>query len=319
MMDRIASYTAAETYPVKTLRHPGTVDCEGRIRPIHPQINPTNNCNLNCPFCSCSERDRGAEIPWQEMQEMLRLYAGLGARALTITGGGEPLLYSHINETVGCADKLGMESGLVTNGTLFDRLESVPATWIRVSVSGDRALGSAFFSTLDDAVRRMPDVDWAFSYIATREPDADKLRRVLAFANDHCFTHVRVVADILDHAAVPLAKLRETVAGDPGEPLAIWQDRNSPTRGRKECRISLLKPVVSADGLLYPCCGVQYAQTTPGRDYVKEMSMGTWRNAENIFRRQAAFDGSRCNVCYYESYNSLLSVMVRTIDHRNFV
>ena len=81
----------------------------------------------------------------------------------------------------------------------------------------------------------------------------------------------------------------------------------------------MLKPVISADGGIYPCCGVQYAQDPPGRDMVELMLMGTLDDIDRIWKDQITFDGSVCTRCYYDDYNSALDLLTMSLSHKEFV
>jgi hypothetical protein len=107
--------------------------------------------------------------------------------------------------------------------------------------------------------------------------------------------------------------------GGVSDKLAIWQGRQHYFAGTPRCLISLLKPVIGADGMIYPCCGAQYAESVPAKDYPKSMVMGGVEDTNVIWDKQLAFDGSRCVKCYYEHYNSALAALVDDINHMQFV
>jgi 2-iminoacetate synthase ThiH len=94
--DKTRSLT--ETYTtqgLKLLQHTQVL-CEiqqrGRFRPIQIQLAPTEACESDCPFCSVGNRPVRASIPVETIRVCLRDFADLGARALQITGGGNPLI-----------------------------------------------------------------------------------------------------------------------------------------------------------------------------------------------------------------------------------
>lgn len=285
------------------------------IKPLHVQINPTNRCPLNCSFCSCSARDKEKEISWPVLCEMLYRFKRLGAQAVTITGGGDPLAYPAINEMLDFCDELGLKIGLVTNGLLFGRVNLASlakVTWCRVSISQEN-------SAVYDHLQRVVDVpiDWAFSYVLLGADDIEPLSRALRYANENSFTHVRVVDDILGKES-RIAEVKKEMLAD--DSLAIYQGRKQYDRGSRRCLVSLLKPNISADGRVMPCCGAQYAQDPPALDYAETMSMGGIDELKTIYGRQKYFDGSVCSRCYYRSYNDILNILWdrRDIKHEEF-
>ncbi len=322
-MSNKLSYTAASALPAKLIMNP---DLTARVRsgfvpPVHVQLNPTNRCNLNCSFCSCSERDRQAELDADAILEAMLRFAHLGCKAVTITGGGEPLMHPNINLLIhSISNGLGIKVGLVSNGTRLRNLgcgDSV--TWCRISSSDDR---EPAWDQIEAAVRLNPNINWAFSHVLTSKPDWERLGRLVDFANRHNFTHVRIVADLLDLdlSSAYVKSARTYLKGqDIDDHLVIYQDRASYVHGRPRCGISLLKPVLGADGGIYPCCGVQYAQDPPGRDLVPEMRMGEIGDIESIWKQQMAFDGSVCGRCYYDDYNMALDMLQSPICHEEFV
>jgi organic radical activating enzyme len=318
--DMLASYTSASGgAPVKLLQSKDAV-IDGRIVPVHLQVCPTNRCNLNCDFCSCSGRDKKLELSWSAIQELLVMFRDCGTRAITITGGGEPLLHPKINQMIDLCRGLGIDVGLVTNGIAIDRLATHDLMWIRVSTSDKRDLDGHFWERLDRAVGARPETDWNFSHVLTAEPDYDVIRQVLEFAGTHDFTHVRIVSDLLNLDQVPsMEEVRRELTSAPGEDLALYQGRKAFTRGRKRCLISLLKPTIAADGHAYPCCGVQYALPDPTYDFEGRMDMGEYRDFPTRLASQEPFDGSPCVQCYYDEYNVMLDLMTRSLKHRRHV
>lgn len=121
----------------------------GRVpAPVHVRIKPTNICNHGCWFCAYRsdavslgsgmvERDR---IPRDKMREIVADLIEMGVQAVTLSGGGEPLIYPHIVETVEGLAVGGIRIGALTNGSMLrDRGADAfarHATWLRVSIDG---------------------------------------------------------------------------------------------------------------------------------------------------------------------------------------
>ena len=115
------------------------------LRPFHRQLNLTNECQLNCSFCSCRDRKDDTNTLRGVMDIAdLRTYLDSipSIRACTLTGGGEPLLYPAIREAVKMLSDRTIKVGLVTNGIALHRLDPDTLTridWIRVSFDTNRA------------------------------------------------------------------------------------------------------------------------------------------------------------------------------------
>ncbi len=308
------SYTSASTFPVKLLHN--EVMKNKKIKPLHIQIIPTNNCNLNCEFCSCSDRDKKLYLTMEQIEYILETSKKYGSNAVTITGGGEPLLHPRINDMIEYMRIYRMEAGLVTNGVALDKLKRHDnLTWVRVSSSDDRI---PEYSTIEKALKVNPDTDWAFSHVVTEKPNYEIIRDMISFANDNNFSHIRLVSDLYNVDKVPnMSEVKKKLKGI-DDKLVIYQGRKDSTLGIKDCYISLLKPVISPEGI-FPCCGVQYATAGQRRDMVAKMKMGEVEDLDTILSQQEHFDGSKCDVCYYSQYNDALSKIKEIPNHRRFV
>jgi len=213
-----------------------------------------------------------------------------------------------------------MKVGLVTNGLLLSGLHDYyikKLTWCRVSFSDERGTGG-FEDIITRAVTASPGVDWAFSYVVTKNYDRDKLEFIIDLATRLNFTHVRVVSDLIDlDGCEPMDKVKESIRVD--DSLAIYQSRQDFTRGQNPCYISLLKPVLGADGNVYPCRGAQYAIDGEKLDLVSQMSMGSINEFPSLVSDQMFFDGTVCDRCYYSEYNNALEDMLCPMKHLEFV
>lgn len=82
-------------------------------------INVTAACNLHCPYCYM---DAGQgwedELTFSEIQDVIDSSAELGAHRIVFTGG-EPLLREEIYQLGHYVKGLGLQSEVITNGTLI--------------------------------------------------------------------------------------------------------------------------------------------------------------------------------------------------------
>ncbi len=133
-------------------------------RPLHDlRISVTDRCNFRCTYCMPSEifgRDyqfmpQDQLLSFEEIERLARVFVGLGARKLRLTGG-EPLMRRDLESLISQLAAIpGVEDlAMTTNGSFpLARLESLKAAGLkRVSVSLD-ALD-------DETFMRMNDVDF---------------------------------------------------------------------------------------------------------------------------------------------------------------
>jgi len=332
--ERLYSFSSANTFPMKILLNPEIINSalEGNKLPsIHLQLNPTNKCNFNCPMCSCSEREKQLQLSLEDINKIIKVMYRYGLKSVTITGGGEPLMHPDINEIINMFSKKDIKVGLVTNGSLLKRLDTLDKiTWVRISASDylkeqfkriDTTVNN-FLYKLNDVVENNKNVDWSFSYVIGKEPDYHLIRKLLDYANVFSFTHMRIVNDIFiaDELKEQMNNvkyyLKDNVFDDS---IVNYQDRSEWTSGYNPCYLSILKPVIGADGYIYPCCGTQYALENPSRDYEELMRMGHIDNLEDVLLNQWFFDGSICYKCYYGNYNKVLSILMNGLKHKEFV
>ena len=102
----------------------------------------TGRCNMACPHCYASRLSGAPEMSTEECLRVIREAAELGVAYIGFAGG-EPLLRPDLLQLMEEAVDLGVEVGVVTNGTLLtervaERLARVEAH-VTLSVDGDRA------------------------------------------------------------------------------------------------------------------------------------------------------------------------------------
>ena len=323
----LVSYTAADTLPIKMLIHPDTktgMD-EGVLIPTHIQLALTNKCNLLCPFCSYGKVDRGFKLGKKRIRDLLVTFSDLGTRAVTVTGGGEPTLHPHFNYTLDLANWLAMETGLITNGTLLDRVDPKPLNmlrWCRVSCS-DYWDYDKYANIVKKVRDKAYDPDWGMSYVvlAGEKHRPYNFMKCIQLANTLGFKYVRVVADLTCPEQTP--QMEELQAflkiHDVDVSRVIYQGRKNTTKGFRQCWISLIKPYIGADGGVYPCCAVQYAKDPVSFDTPVDMRMGTLGDVSAIWEKQEPFDGSVCVRCHYHQYNTVWGVLKQGVDHAEFI
>ncbi len=322
-VDKKISYTSADTIPIKLVLNKELLESisKGIIIPIHIQFMPTNKCNLNCSYCSCSRRDKDLAMRFEDAKRIIDICAELGTKAVTITGGGEPLCYPYFDELVSYFVSRNIQIGLITNGILLhkskaDTLQKL--TWCRISSGDDRKFSKQYSDSLHKVVSKASNVDWAFSHVASSQPNMETMSRIILFANAHNFTHVRIVFDIFYPEESSPDAIKENLDGI-DDSLVIYQGGKEYTTGG-DCYVGYLKPVIAPDLQVYPCCGVQYSSVIPARDMAGEFSLGhAFDLAKIVSKSKIPFSGKKCARCYYSNYNKILGSLLKDIKHKKFV
>lgn len=325
-IDIKTSFTAADSIPLKVL-----LDKElnnrtqqlGRLIPIHIQFLPTNKCNMKCRFCSCSERDKNLEIEFSQAKKIIKICRNAGTKAVTITGGGEPLLYPYFSELVDCFKENRIKIGLVSNGLLLYKVSREvlsKITWCRISNDDYRIFSKQYSNKLKKVVSESPKVDWAFSHVVSDRVNLEEIARIIDFANTYDFTHVRLVADLFHPEDINMEKIADSLRHlKVDDSKVVYQGRKAFERGG-DCYIGYLKPLIGPDAKIYACCGVQYAFEIPSKDLPQELCLGNALELDKIIAKSnIPLDGSRCVKCYYGNYNSLLRGMLKEVVHKEFV
>lgn len=90
--------------------------------PLYAQIEPSDNCNLNCCMCPVSKENRGhkpGDLSYDNFAKMIDALPS--ALHIQIQGFGEPLLNKNIVEMVRYSKSKGNRTTLVTNGQLLTK------------------------------------------------------------------------------------------------------------------------------------------------------------------------------------------------------
>jgi organic radical activating enzyme len=307
------SYTSASgAFPVKLVRSTAAM----HLNPVHIQWIPTNRCNLRCEFCSCRNRDRQHEMPLNEAIATMSRFVDLGTRAITISGGGEPLCHPDIVAMIRAFHAMGLKIGMVTNGILLSRVPIevlAMLTWCRISHADCRTFDASYVATLDRAIQA--PIDWAFSYVLGRQPNLTQIHCVVDYANARRFTHVRIAMDHMENGDIDFRPIQRELAGDD---LRVIYQPNVHHRST-QCLLGYVKPSVAADFRMYLCCGVQYAINDQQGDFPVSLCMGHVQDLERIYDNERLPFKVSCDRCYYRHYNEALQAIQSEVKHPEFV
>ncbi|MBO33563.1 MAG: radical SAM protein [Rhodospirillaceae bacterium] len=136
---------------LKFLDHPEHLSAlrEQRVvAPVHIRIKPMNYCNHNCWYCAYrydslqlgEDMDVADQIPHDKIFEIVEDIIDMGVKAVTFSGGGEPLLYKPLPDVISQLANADVKISSLTNGAnLKGKVADAfaeHATWVRVSLDG---------------------------------------------------------------------------------------------------------------------------------------------------------------------------------------
>ncbi len=272
--------------------------------PLHVRLKPTNRCNHSCTYCCfrnenlyLGERMNEADqIPREKMQEIVADLGRMGVRAVTFSGGGEPLLYPHIVEAIQGLLRAGVKVAVLTNGALLRgkvaEVLACHATWIRVSMDAadaetyarNRRVATGEFEKVCGNIRnfsRISDRTCALgvNLIVTRENSGDVeafLRMAKELGADHVKVSVAVVGTsprenaeyltpFFDAVKEQLAKATIALADDS---FSIVDKVHLPEsveegfeRSYPSCPFAQCLTVIAADQSVYTCQDKAYTES----------------------------------------------------------
>lgn len=153
----------------KIFYHPdkmGEFFSTGSTSPISWELDLTNACNHDCIGCSAKGaggRTNNDKLSLDQAQNYIDQIASLNAKAVNLTGGGEPMMNKITPSIIEYIKAKSLDVGLVSNGSLFRKsnvdLISKNCTWVRVSLdSGSpqvfqdirRRPGKEYYEILDN-------------------------------------------------------------------------------------------------------------------------------------------------------------------------
>lgn len=324
---------------------------QGRVpAPVHVRIKPTNVCNHACYFCAYRkpdlslgsgmvERDR---IPREKMREIVEDLIAMGIAAVTFSGGGEPLIYPFIGETVERLGAAGLRLGMLTNGSrLLGKTAQMIAphmTWVRVSIDGWDGPSYARYRGVEmDAFATVIENLSAFARLAPRCTvgasiivDADNaphlfdLARTLKDAGvaqvkvSPCILHDDGAANNAYHrplaatVAAELASCRELEDGRFTIVDHYHDSDESYDKPYHRCAMTNLLTVIGADCRVYTCQDKAYTDSGCLGSVREIRFRDFWRSPE-LAQRLAALDpAAHCrHHCVADAKNRMLDDFLR--------
>jgi len=275
--------------------------------PIYVRIKPINRCNHDCFFCVYSAGFRNSEgdghvesgmhedmreedvLPTAKAYEILDDFKEIGVRAVTYSGGGEPLLHKDIADIMQRTLDNQIDLSIITNGQLLAKRRAeilAHAKWVRVSMdytdaeqmaSTRRVPVGSFASILKNienfAKIKNSDCDLSVNYIIykhnyenlyefirnLKERGVENVRLSPMWTQDFAEYH----APIADAVNAELEKARGLIDDNFSLDTTYNIDAGVHTSERSytKCYVMQTVPVVGADQMVYACHNKAYDNT----------------------------------------------------------
>jgi MoaA/NifB/PqqE/SkfB family radical SAM enzyme len=330
----------------KILRHVGRIAQYvrfGGTAPVLVELDLTNACTHRCPQCAGGRAQNPATLSTDEARRYIDEIAAIGTKAITFTGGGEPLAHQASLELIAYAAKSGLEVGLITNASLV--CEKIAAqlvrscTWIRVSL--DAADPATFALTHGRDAREFGRVLDHISLLknARRETASNCTLGVGYLTDERTIPGMPRAAAILQQIGVDYLQFRpfhgdRHPIGQELQSAKVFQtDRfriltTAPKylfmacaadRGYTRCHAAWFLGVIQADGKMPVCCHARGRPEFYFGDLRKTTFADAWwggRHRELV----RTLDVRGClPLCRSDMHNRALHAVVTPREHENFL
>lgn len=331
------------------------------LNPFFLQIMPQNKCNNDCVFCSyrisnwknSEVFDKTAALEWPIFLGLLTDAHEMGAKAIEITGGGEPLAYKECELMFKVIRDFGFELSLVSNGSLMteglaDLMFQAKFKWARISIdSGNPEMYARVRRTIEghwhkawDALSMLverksePDHVIGAGFVVTDE-NFDGVYDFCSLAKERKVDNVRISmaftpkgknlinADQLELVQEMIKSTKRDFENESFHIPDTFKEKieniyNTPVQDYDYCHSKDLLCVIEGTGKVYTCCThTGSSNGIMGNIYDMPFKDIWIQNAE---WRKAYNVKENCKcVCLYEQRNKKMIAFSEVPQHLNFI
>ena len=333
-----------------------------RKAPFYIRLKPTNLCNHHCAYCTYGSgnteqktENRNAinhqdSIPWEKMQEIIQDMGDMGVKALTFSGGGEPLTYSHILDAVQLMKQNHIELSLISNGQLLqgEIAEAFySAKWIRISFDSPveaeymklRNVSARAFQTVVENIRSFAqhkdkDCVLGINFVISKA-NAAHVYEAAKFLRDLGVDNVKFAAvvdnqphyheEIKDSVIQQIHQAQSELNSDSFRIINNyendWMDKNFTVQSFPTCYTCRLVTVIAADQRVYYCHTRAYDSEAILGDLHHQSFKDMWFSDETTRKLADLKPQEDCkNFCVYEERNQLIQAYFDVdLRHVNFI
>ena len=330
--------------------------------PFYIRIKPTNCCNHHCAYCTygSGNTDQRTEIrndinytdiiPREKMMEIIEDMGNMSVKAITFSGGGEPLTYSYIDEAVKKIKEKNIELSLITNGQLLKgkiATDFYDARWVRISFDSPnaeeyariRGISVKAFERVIENIEnfaKYKDKNCVFgiNFVISKANynriyEAAKLMKELGVDNIKFAAVVdnkkQYHISIKDEAIEQIHKAKRELESQEFHIINNyendWMDKNFFVQPFSTCYTCRLVTVIAADQKVYLCHTRAYDSNAVLADLREKSFREAWCEEDTKRRLLELKPGQECkNFCAYQERNELIEEYFN-VDYRhiNFI
>lgn len=314
-MDKLNTFTSTG---IKLLmRHPKAVNNiieHQRGTPISLQIAPTSKCNLNCSFCSNTNRSDHEDLDLSLLSTCLSELALMGTKTVEFTGGGDPTMYPVINELISRCRDYRFQMGMITNGIALKKnikQENLNRLhWIRISMN--------CLDYVDDI--DIPDIDGTlgFSYVMNDKTNVKILGKLHEYVRRYNVEYVRIVPNCQasdEEQAENNVRLSALVQ-EWGPPY-FYQTKTF--HKPEKCFWGYMKPFLLHDGYVYPCSSIVLNESAD-RSFHEKYRWVKIEDLPNVYKsKMKSYPTKNCNHCVFSKQNNMVQELMEPCKMENFI
>lgn len=324
---------------------------EASVTPVTLELHLTNKCSHDCLFCMYKDEIRNTSLRFCQLEQsvvegIIRDSKDMGISAITYSGGGEPTLHPGFNKVSDLGKSLGLEQGLITNGSKLKHKETRESIlnnfkWVRVSMDAGsditykvmhgsgckyEAMVQNIKTLLQERINKSPKI--GISFLLTSFNYSDMIKLYNSF-KDTSLDYIQIKPMIMsnDDKRRYDNYLEEESIGELRRIIKVSKDTFGPkvyvvfdqfkniignAHSFKRCYGHPLYPVISATGDIYVCCMHLYNEAMRYDKIDKDKSFKQIWNSILRYSIGATIDVGKCpKLCRLAKTNSVLDFINR--------
>jgi len=346
---RCGSQELSPFFSAKSLVHWDRIKkiAEGEIPyPVSAEIDPSNLCNHRCEWCmfKAFKQKHPDSLSEELMISLIKELKDVGVKAITFTGGGEPLMNSSTRTVMLYCKSLGIECGLVTNGGLIDKFSKTIGEccrFVRISLDAgspethkavhNPASGLNYQEILEEMKslkNAYPGLVVGASFLVCNKNYSEVYKaseNVMKTGADYIQIRPVIQGITLSQANVAQAQIFKAKKKLESENFKVYgiMHRFSEVIDMEKrftkCRATPLITNIGADGNVYICCQLRGNPKFIIGNIKEKSFREIWssKKHKNVIN---SINIEKCPVCRYIPYNELIEkIAVKDDVHRNFL